>query len=1122
ALLCFNKPEDYLNKDFKFPKIKAKQIRIEVRSDKAEFNVGGKKAKIDGGSVTNNDGLSMQLSVNQDTDENDAKTLTVWIDGVEKGTPIEIKTQDRSSESYAKATVETEDGFYSAGSGRSLTLTINEEGSATLKPEKNTVSSCLAAASNKTKGKLYAITATASANSITLTPSENGARISAQKEGTEDIPVDITVAGDTLKTQFPDTGTENGDLIVRTEDGSAEILKEKGGSTGPEEAEEPSEKNWGEAPEEGDFPGSRPDPGPVIPTKAYFYKGYEIIEDWKWNGGKPVIKIRMKYESADGDTSPSEELTLYGTTEDPESETYRTYTAKTTAKYVSKAGDTKKAEVVLMKKYDKDGNSLDYILLSLKFRWPDTLENGSALPAVTADAVYQVKENGKEDYEEIQHPDVTVEKNTKKSTDKTSYFTATVTLLDGTTRSEEKRYNANGKIGSNSAAPEESDEITWNLFYNRSGGILIPTGGIKLTDVNGSVGKNNQKSDNYYDLAVESGGLKVTLKSSILKDTKKRKEAAAAGNSIILLPVYDAAGNTVGKFEYSLPVYYAAPKLKLSVASGTVRKDKETVLNTTVLEKKSTNTYEVLDLSEASVGGSGVTKNSNETGVLNIRASAKKTISISIQDKDWSAPVTLKYTVNATAKDVITTVCNGADCKKIILNTNATGQNLESFEVDVMLNGKEYVPGKEEEIKVTAPKKDGGFVIKGIVGNTLSGCRITISYPVDKTKLVKGTYSYKLKAGQASRTFKVVVSNAALAGSVGFKQQAKLNVTTGQKLILTPVFKGISGTIGDAIVAEDKRFEAEYMENLNQIVVSVAQGQSVKAKKKIKTKLSLEAGRVKCSIPVTIIPAATKPTIRIRKVVVPKGKGAEVSGVTNVWSFFKQGGKTITIEPDSIVPVSYGKKSKITRVTGKTNVYTESVTGATITVNEDHTLTVTGSNLKSGSIRISAVYSDGTKATGTLSVVADPTLQPPKKSEIPVKEDNDKTGFTPKDWSWEAGEEGYGRVNFTSGKYVREDGMAVAYIDSGDSSDFFSYQLYQMAMGSKQESYEAKAPDGTSYCVAQNSSKTDAQDSSNGLTFKSPGDGSLIVTTNWDKEMYDKYDDPAGTYYLVREKKKKE
>nr|MCR5649635.1 hypothetical protein [Lachnospiraceae bacterium] len=47
ALLCFNKPEDYLNKDFKFPKIKAKQIRIEVRSDKAEFNVGGKKAKID-------------------------------------------------------------------------------------------------------------------------------------------------------------------------------------------------------------------------------------------------------------------------------------------------------------------------------------------------------------------------------------------------------------------------------------------------------------------------------------------------------------------------------------------------------------------------------------------------------------------------------------------------------------------------------------------------------------------------------------------------------------------------------------------------------------------------------------------------------------------------------------------------------------------------------------------------------------------------------------------------------------------------------------------------------------------------------------------------------------------
>ena len=141
-------------------------------------------------------------------------------------------------------------------------------------------------------------------------------------------------------------------------------------------------------------------------------------------------------------------------------------------------------------------------------------------------------------------------------------------------------------------------------------------------------------------------------------------------------------------------------------------------------------------------------------------------------------------------------------------------------------------------------------------------------------------------------------------------------------------------------------------------------------------------------------------------------------------------------------------------------------------------------------------------------------------SGLLTADDNDITGFTPKDWSWTAEGEGYGRRYFTSGKYVRDDGRAVLYIESSDSGDGFSFQLFVMADGGKQSNFIAYDYSyGTSYSWASNESEGYAKDISNGLYFTNYGNGLTVIASDWIDEMYYEYSAPDGYYYLVREKK---
>jgi len=153
-----------------------------------------------------------------------------------------------------------------------------------------------------------------------------------------------------------------------------------------------------------------------------------------------------------------------------------------------------------------------------------------------------------------------------------------------------------------------------------------------------------------------------------------------------------------------------------------------------------------------------------------------------------------------------------------------------------------------------------------------------------------------------------------------------------------------------------------------------------------------------------------------------------------------------------------------------------------------------------------------------------------KNSSGSSEENVDQTNFVPKNWSWVAEGEGYGRQYFPSGKYVRTDGRSVLYIESSDSIDYFSYQLYTMPDGAKEAAYRAPGPGSQEHWQAQgmtgtlssananNSSDTRAVDSIEGLYF-SAAKNSVAIESDWLDELYYEYSTPDGVYTLVREKK---
>ena len=129
-------------------------------------------------------------------------------------------------------------------------------------------------------------------------------------------------------------------------------------------------------------------------TRDYYYTGYSDVS-WDWNGGSPKVTVTMNYASDDGDTTPTETVTLSAETTDAFENVLKTYKATITAKYVKK-GETEKKTEEFTRKYDKDGNSEIWFNPSVQWTatWPAKWTKGTAFPTITYKVSYSKKEIG--------------------------------------------------------------------------------------------------------------------------------------------------------------------------------------------------------------------------------------------------------------------------------------------------------------------------------------------------------------------------------------------------------------------------------------------------------------------------------------------------------------------------------------------------------------------------------------------------------------------------------------------------------------------------------------------------------------------------------------------------------
>ena len=436
-----------------------------------------------------------------------------------------------------------------------------------------------------------------------------------------------------------------------------------------------------------------------------------------------------------------------------------------------------------------------------------------------------------------------------------------------------------------------------NIFYNNSGDNVV----IKLPDpAEGTVdpARINPK-DRWTKFWYYENG------TAVLKGGANRSQAAKSNT--VILPLVDDEGKEIGDYEYTMPVTFDKPVLKLSTKSGKVytSNTEDQTITTQVLEKKSNGLFEPLDLSEADEKILWTTKKGTasaevgvaEEGIINITAKEAAGGTISIRLADWSDMVKLDFTVTAQKNDTLTAT------KQVLMNTNANSGTGEPLVAEVLLNGRTVTA--EDGVRVEFPNNwnNVNVAVEGVDENgTLEeGGLLTFSYK--DSAPVKGNYTIKLSRGKARTSIKVSVSNMSLDKAITLKQHTQLNPVTDQKMVLVPTLKGVDGAITDVRFGEDeKQFEAEYDELRNQILIGLQDGKAMGPKDKAERILYITAGGIECPVKVKIQPKLTKPKVKIDNLKLPKSglMNGTATGTVNVLSTYKLGFKTYGLEPVSV------------------------------------------------------------------------------------------------------------------------------------------------------------------------------------------------------------------------------
>ncbi|MBP5608857.1 MAG: InlB B-repeat-containing protein, partial [Lachnospiraceae bacterium] len=464
---------------------------------------------------------------------------------------------------------------------------------------------------------------------------------------------------------------------------------------------------------------------------------------------------------------------------------------------------------------------------------------------------------------------------------------------------------------------EDEEYSIWNLYEDNTEHTFVVEG------ASGNAVKNsNSKSSAYYDAELNGDTITVKAKGDL-------KKAVKTANTILEFVTDD------GVVEFTLPVEYKKPALKLSVTNVTVKNGAKTTVKTTILRKSPAGVFEPMDLTGAEVKFAGKTAEILENGEIafeEVTGAAKGKISVVCEGWVSSDPVELGFTIKGSGKDVINVEMNGI--KTVIVNSNAKGQ---SFEFPVLFNGSD-----EELDKITVEDKKGTGLAK------IEGGNLVIAYPEEGT-VKKGNYTITLKGGSAKAVkVKVKVSETALTNAVKLSVKSKYDVVTGQKMVIVPAFKDLGGKLEDVSI-EKEGFSAVVNEAGNIVVDYEGSAYNTRNLKMGDLTFKLTVEGVEDEVAVTVKKVSAKKTavkVKAAKVFVKNG-----AGVANlVCSYKDSAGNMHLIAPEKI---NLDKLKNVTAVVDE----------------EDPTaVNITSLNGKSGSVKANVQFRNGYSKTVTIKV----------------------------------------------------------------------------------------------------------------------------------------------------------
>ena len=318
-------------------------------------------------------------------------------------------------------------------------------------------------------------------------------------------------------------------------------------------------------------------------------------------------------------------------------------------------------------------------------------------------------------------------------------------------------------------------------------------------------------------------------------------------------------------------------------------------------------------------------------------------------------PVQLKYTITEVNADKDVLAVDLGGLKQIVLNTNADRQIIS---LPLTLNGE---PATSETVTLTANKKEAED-IAGIGNGTLDVC---LGWREEGIK--KGTYTLTVTSktdSKAKVNVKVKVSDKALSAAATGKVKQKMDVVTGQSMVVEPSLKEVSGQIkGVSVTVTDaaavyKDFEAAM--NGGNINVTYTGTTPMDAKKlKIgNMKFALTVDGIEAPVEFTVKNVTAKkttPKVKASKVIIPKSALEKADGTTviaaaNILSTYKDTAKHVqTIKPA-------GVKLNCKKVTAE--------------VDPDNSSRILIKKLegKSGSVKATLTYPGGVTKTVTIKV----------------------------------------------------------------------------------------------------------------------------------------------------------